>query len=154
MSASSSWTSFVNCSSERQGCQEWPRNVQGPGALSLASKAMREIKDTSISFCDTIGCLQPCLIMMEMEPGCFECDIREDEMSHSNLALGRVPCSKGRFRNILVMIWHFEHLFITTVHSLATDTKLESICENHKLHSDCNTVSRSRGAQGFITLPT
>lgn len=51
--------------------------------------------------------------MMETGPGCFECDIREDEMSHSNLALDKVPCSKSQENSAhdLALCW-----FITADH--------------------------------------
>lgn len=86
--------------------------------------------------------------MLEAEPGCFGRDIREDERSHSNLGSHAGRDVSGTF-------WLLPGtLVIYGVHSLTAGTKFKSICENHKLHSDYNHVSRIRGAQGFITLPT
>lgn len=113
---------------------------------------MREMNDTSIFFCDTVGCLKPCLIMMETGPGCFERDIREDEMSHSNLALGRVPCSKSLsgtfwswFSTLLV------YGLLRTTYSLFTDRW----CKIGKHLGESQAVNRlqrnvqKQGAQDF-----
>lgn len=57
-SASSSWASCVKCSSERYGCQGWPRYVQGPGALSLALKQWNDwmtLPSSSVTLSDALS---------------------------------------------------------------------------------------------------
>ncbi len=129
-----------------------PRYVQGPGALSLALKQRDDWMDTSIFFRDTIGCLKPCLIMMETGPGCFECDIREDEMSHSNLALDKVSCSKSleNSGHDLALCW-----FITADHLKFIHRPLiqngKAFVKITSFKQTAINFSRSQGAQDFIT---
>ncbi len=142
-------------------CEAFIWEIRMPGMTPVCSgawcpffgpKAKGWLNDTSIFFRDTIGCLKPCLIMMETGPGCFECDIREDEMSHSNLALDKVSCSKSlkNSGHDLALCW-----FITADHLKFIHRPLiqngKAFVKITSFKQTAINFSRSQGAQDFIT---